>query len=192
MIFRALVWKELKSQKWIYVTVNIASILIMVPFLVRITGWGSSLFLLIQVYAGYLLLRESFVQDKQTKTLESLFATPVDGQHIWTARVMFYSMAAVLFSLIIIFLAALILNSFPIVDFTGVLISPFTFILLGLAGILLWRIKQSYADIVALVAMSVVAMILMIVPIYAGIVLAICILAASWRLASDKEAIVMC
>jgi hypothetical protein len=192
MVFRALVWKELKSQKWIFVTVNIASILIMVPFLVRITGWGSSLFLLIQVYAGYLLLREAFAGDKQTKTLESLFATPVDGQRIWTARVGFYGMAAVLFSLIIIFSAAAILNSFLIVDFTGVLISPFTFILLGLAGIILWRVKQSYADIVALVAMSVVAMILMTVPFYAGIVLALCILAASWRLASDKEAIVMC
>jgi ABC-type Na+ efflux pump permease subunit len=192
MVFRALVWKELKSQKWMYILVNFAGILIMVPFLVRITGWGSSLFLLIQVYAGYLLLREAFAGDKQTKTLESLFATPADSQRIWTARVMFYGMAAVLFSLIIIFLAAEILNSFLIVDFTGILISPFTFILLGLAGILLWRVKQSYADIVALVAMSLVTMVLMIVPIYAGIVLALCILAASWHLASDKEVILMC
>ena len=141
---------------------------------------------------GYLLLRESFIRDKQTKTLESLFATPADSQSLWLARVIFYGMSAVLFSLVIIFSAAVITNSFPIVDFWGLLISPFTFIFLGLAGIILWRVKQQYSDIIALVVMSIVAMILRIIPVYASIVLVLCILAASYRLASDKESIVMC
>jgi ABC-type Na+ efflux pump permease subunit len=192
MVFQALVWKEMKSQKWTYAAVNIVSILIMIPFLVRVTGWGSSLFLVIQVYVGYLFMRESFAGDKQTKTLESLFATPVDGQSLWLARVMIYGLFAVIFSLAIICSAAAVLNSLRIVDFWGVLISPLTFILLGLAGIILWRIKQIYADIVALVAMSVAALIVIVVPFYAGIVLAFCILTASWRLTSDKEAIVLC
>jgi hypothetical protein len=191
MVFRALVWKELKSQRLTYVAVNIVGILIMMPFLARITGWGSSLFLLIQVYMGYLLLRESILAEKQAKTLESLFATPVDGQNLWLSRTVVYGISAVMFSLVAIFFAAVVLNSLRIVDLSGFLFSPFTFILLGLAGIILWRVKQTYSDIVALVAMSVAALILMIVPIYAGIVLALCILVASWHLASDKESIVM-
>jgi hypothetical protein len=191
MVFRALVWKELKSQKLMYAAVNIVCILIMIPFLVRITGWGSSLFLLIQVYTGYLLLRESFLADKQFKTLESLFATPVDSQSLWLTRVGVYGIFAVLFSVAVIFSAAVVLNSFLIVDLWGFLFSPFTFILLGLAGIILWRVRQTYSDIVALVAMSVAALVFMIVPFYAGILLALCILVASWHFASDKEAIVM-
>lgn len=156
MVFRALVWKEQKSQKWTYVAVNIIGILIMMPFLVRITGWGSSLFLLIQVYTGYMFLRESFLADKQTKTLESLFATPVDGQSLWLVRVIVYGLCAVIVSMVLISSAAVVMNSFRIVDFWGLLISPFTFILLGLAGIILWRVKQSYADVIALVVMSLV------------------------------------
>jgi hypothetical protein len=191
MVFRALVWKELKSQKWVYVVVNLATFIIMIPFLTRITGWGSSLVLAIQVFSGYLLLRESFMADKQEKTLESLFATPVEGQSLWLARVIVYGISAVLFSLATIFSAALVMNSLRIVDFWGFLYSPFTFILLGVAGIILWRVKQSYSDIVALVVISLVAMILTIVPIYISIVLVLCILAASWRLASDKESVVM-
>jgi ABC-type multidrug transport system permease subunit len=191
MVFRALVWKELKSQKWMYLTINLVSIIIMMPFLVRISGWGSSLFLVIQVFSGYLFMRESFVGDKQMKTLESLFATPVDGQTLWLARVIFYGLAAVLFSLVIIFSAAVVLNSFQSVDFWCLLISPLTFIILGLAGIILWRVKQTYSDIIALVVMSIVAMVLIIIPVYIIIVPAVCILIASWRLASDKESIVM-
>ncbi|MDO9325406.1 MAG: hypothetical protein Q7T80_10670 [Methanoregula sp.] len=191
MVFRALVWKEIKSQRWTHAAVNIAGILILMPFLVRITGWGSSLFLLIQVYAGYLFLRQSFIEDRQRKTLESLFASPVDGQELWLTRVMVYGMAAVLASLVIIGSAAAFLNSLRIVDFWGVLVSPFTFILLGLAGIILWRVRQSYADIVALLVMSLTATILMIIPAYAGIILGLCILIGSYRLASNKESIVM-
>ncbi|MCK9592772.1 MAG: hypothetical protein M0Q91_12285 [Methanoregula sp.] len=192
MVFRALVWKELKSQKWTYAAVNIVSILILVPFLVRITGWGPSLFLLIQVYTGYLVLRESFLADKQTKTLESLFATPVDGQSLWIIRVIVYGLFAVIVSMVIISSAAIVMNSLRIVDFWGLLISPFTFILLGLAGIILWRVKQTYSDIVALVAMSMVAIILIIIPVYISIAPAVCILIASYRLAFDKESIVLC
>lgn len=192
MVFQALVWKEQKSQKWTYTAVNMVGILIMMPFLVRMTGWGSSLFLLIQVYVGYLFMRESFLGDKQTKTLESLFATPVDGQSLWLARVMIYGVSAIIFSIVIISSAAVVMNSFRIVDFLGLLISPFTFILLGLAGIILWRIKQSYADIIALVVMSIVTMILIIIPVYVSIVLVLCILIGSYRLVCDKESILMC
>lgn len=192
MVFRALFWKELKSQKWTYAAINIVGILIMMPFLVRITGWGSLLFLLIQVYTGYMFLRESFLADKQAKTLESLFATPVDGQSLWLARVMIYGMAAVILSIVIISSAAVVMNSLQVVDFGGLLISPVTFILLGLAGIILWRVKQSYADIIALVVMSMVAMILIIIPVYVSLVLVLCILTGSNHLASDKESILMC
>ncbi len=192
MIFRALVWKELKSQKWVYVAVNLGSVIIMMPFLIRITGWRSSLFLIIQVFAGYLLLRESFTGDKQTKTLESLFATPVDGQNLWLARVAVYSISASMFSLAVIFSAATIMNSLGIVEFWGFLLSPFTFILLGLAGIILWRVKQQYSDIIALVAISLVAVIFLMIPVYISIAPAVCILIASWHLAADKESIVMC
>jgi len=192
MVFRALVWKELKSQKWTYITVNIVGILIMMPFLVRITGWGSSLILLIQVYTGYLFLRESFFADKQTKTLESLFATPADGQSLWLTRVIIYGICAVIFSLAAIFSVAIVMNSLRIIDFWDFLFSPFTLILLGLAGITLWRVRQQYSDIAALVVMSMVAMILMIIPVYASIILALCILKISYNLASDKESIVLC
>jgi hypothetical protein len=192
MVFRALVWKELKSQKWMYAAVNIVGILIMMPFLVRITGWGSSLFLLIQVYVGYLFMRESFLADKRMKTLESLFATPVDGQILWIIRVIVYGLFAAIVSMILITSAAAVMSSFRIVDFWGLLISPFSFILLGLAGIILWRVKQSYADIIALVVISIAAMMLILIPGYVSIVLVLCMLIGSYRLASDKESIVMC
>jgi hypothetical protein len=191
MVFRALLWKEMTSQKWVYVVVNLATLTIMIPFFARITGWSSSLVLVIQVFSGYLLLRESFITDKQGKTLESLFATPVDGQTLWLARIVVYSLTGIFFSLIAIFSVAAGMNSLLVVDFRSFLISPVTFILLGLAGIMLWRIRQTYADIAALVVMSLVALILMIIPLYSGVVVALCILVASWRLASDKESIVM-
>jgi hypothetical protein len=191
MVFRALVWKELKSQKLTYVAVNIVGILIIMPFLVRITGWGSSLFLLIQVYVGYLFMRESFVGDKQTQTLESLFATPVDGKLLWLTRVVLYGIFGVLLSIIIIFSIAAFLNSILIINLQDILISPITFILLGVAGIILWRARQSYADIIALVAVSLIAMSLLILPVYVSAIIAVCILIGSYRLASDKEAIIM-
>lgn len=190
MVFQTLVWKEQKSQKWLYVAVNIIGIIIMIPFLVKITGWGSSLFLFIQICVGYIFLRDSFVGDKQTKTLESLFATPVDGERLWLIRVLLYGIYAVILSVIIIFSTAAVLNSHLIINIQGLLVSPITFVLLGLAGIILWRVKQSYADIIALVAMSIVAMILMILPVYVSAIIAVCILIGSSRLASDKEAIV--
>jgi ABC-type Na+ efflux pump permease subunit len=191
MVFRALVWKELKSQKSTYAAVNIVSILIMMPFLVRMTGWGSSLFLIIQVFAGYLFLRESFVGDKQTKTIESLFATPVDGERLWLARVILYGIYGVILSTAIIVSAAAVLNSLLLINLQGLLISPLTFVLLGVAGIILWRVRQSYADIVALVGMSVVALILVILPMYVSAIIAFCLLIGSYRLATDKEAIIM-
>jgi ABC-type Na+ efflux pump permease subunit len=191
MIFRALIWKELKSQKWTYGAVNIVGILIMFPFLVRITGWGSSLFLVVQLYSGYLFLRESFIEDKQTKTLESLFATPVDAEMLWLTRVILYGIYGVIFSTILIFLEAAVMNSVLVINLQSLLISPFTFILLGFGGTILWRTKQSYADIIALVAMSFVAMILIILPVYVSVVISICILAGSYHLASDTEAILM-
>jgi hypothetical protein len=191
MVFGALVWKELKSQKLTYAAVNIVIILIVMPFLVRITGWGSSLFLVIQVYVGYLFLRESFVGDKQTKTLESLFATPVDEEQIWLTRVVLYGVYGVILSTIMIISAAAVLNSFPIIHLQDLLISPITFILLGVAGIILWRARQPYADIVALVVISMSALILVVLPVYASAVIALCMLVGSYRLASDKEAVIM-
>lgn len=192
MVFQALVWKELKSQKWMNVTVNIAGILILMPFLIRMTGWGSSLFLIVQIYGGYLLMRESFAGDKQTKTLESLFATPVDGKILWLTRVVLYGIYGVLLSMTIIFSAAAITNSVLIINLQSLLISPLTFILLGVAGIILWRVKQSYADIVALVVISIAATILVLIPAYISFILALCIVAGSYHFASDKESIVMC
>jgi hypothetical protein len=191
MVFWALVWKELKSRRWTYAAINIASILIIMPFLIRMTGWGSSLFLIIQVYAGYILMRESFAGDKQAKTLESLFATPVDGEILWLTRVVLYGVWGVLLSMTIIFSAAAVTNSILIINFRDLLISPLTFILLGVAGIILWRVSQSWADIIALVTVSIIAMSFMILPVYVCAIIAVGILAASYRLASDKEAIIM-
>jgi|WetSurMetagenome_2_1015567.scaffolds.fasta_scaffold372205_1 hypothetical protein len=191
MVFWALVWKELKSRRWTYAAINIASILIIMPFLIRMTGWGSSLFLIIQVYGGYILMRESFAGDKQEKTLESLFATPVDGEILWLTRVVLYGICGVLLSMAIIFSAAAITNSILIINPRDLLISPLTFILLGVAGIILWRVRQSWADIIALVTVSIIAMSLTILPVYVSAIIAVGILAASCRLASDKEAIIM-
>jgi hypothetical protein len=66
------------------------------------------------------------------------------------------------------------------------------FLVWGLFAIILWRVKQQYSDIIALVAMSIGTAIFLIIPVYISIAPAVSIPIASWRLVADKESMVMC
>lgn len=188
MTVSALIWKETKSAPGNLALSVCIGLMIAASFLW--SGNRGPLFVLyLQIFTGYLPLRASFLEEVRAKSLESLFAAPCDGRVLWAVKSGIYGIFAVAVSLLLAILISFAVQ--PGIDAAGLLlVSPLTFILLGLAGALFLRVPQPYADIAAFLILAILPVMLLYLPLSGSIPLAIALGVVACLLASNKEAII--
>lgn len=187
MTVSALIWKETKSAPG-NLALSVCIGLLMAASFLWSGDQGPLFVLYLQVFTGYLPLRASFLEEVRAKSLESLFAAPCDGRVLWAVKSGIYSIFAVVFSLLLVVPISFTVH--PGINPAGLLlVSPLTFILLGLAGVQFLRVPQPYADIVAFLVLAALPVIFLHLPLSGGVLLAVCLVVA-YLLSSDKEAII--
>lgn len=188
MTVSALIWKETKSAPGNMVLSVCIGLLLAASFLW--SGDRGPLFVLyLQVFTGYLPLRASFLEEVRAKSLESLFAAPCDGRVLWAVKSGIYSIFAVAFSLLLVVPISFTVQ--PGINPAGLLlVSPLTFVLLGLVGAQYLRVLQPYADIVAFLVLAALPVIFLHLPLSGSVLLAVCLIVVAYLLSSDKEAII--